>query len=280
MRIHSSLVLAVALSASLVCAENLTQANVEKAQAVIDAAVQAYGGEDKLSEMNTLIIEHETVNIAVGQSRSPEPPWDRNPASGVTAIDYGERVFVTRNSGTGGGFEFDNGTVIDGEDSYQLNFRAGTSALIAEPDFDTTSGPFMRITPALLVRQISDRAQNAYYLGEVEIDDDIFDVVGFSMAVGPAISLYFDRDTRLLKRSERVLPAFGLVEYRFNDYERVDGIPFNQLFEFYFNGDANLERRNLSTKVNAEIGKLAVVDETLLSVPAIVPDELSRQEIA
>ena len=143
MKIHLSLVLGGVLFASLVCAENFTEANVHKAQTVIDAAVQAYGGADRLSEMNTIIVEHETVNIAVGQSRNPEPPWDRNPGSGVTAIDYSEHVFVTRNSGTGGGFEFDNGTVINGEDSHQLNFRAGTSALIAEPDFDTTSGPFM-----------------------------------------------------------------------------------------------------------------------------------------
>lgn len=280
MKIHLSLVLGGVLFASLVCAENFTEANVYKAQTVIDAAVQAYGGADRLSEMNTIIVEHETVNIAVGQSRNPEPPWDRNPGSGVTAIDYSEHVFVTRNSGAGGGFEFDNGTVINGEDSHQLNFRSGTSALIAEPDFDTTSGPFMRITPALLVRQLRDRAQNAYYLGDVEIDENSYDVVGFSMAVGPAISLYFDKDTHMLTRSERVLPGFGLVEYRFNDYESVEGIPFNQEFQLYLNGDHNMDRTNLTTRVNKPVESLTVVDEGLVAIPAIVPDALSRQEVA
>ena len=165
-------------------------------------------------------------------------------------------------------------------DSYQLNFRAGTAAQIAEPDFDTTSGPFMRVTPALLVRQVRDRAQNAYYLGEVKADGGKYDVVGFSMAVGPAISLYFDKETHLITRSERVLPGFGLVEYRFKEYEQVDGVPFNQFFELYLNGDHNMDRKNLSTRVNVPVDKLTMVDEQLVSVPAIVPDGLERREVA
>lgn len=67
---------------------------------------------------------------------------------------------------TGGGFEGDNSTVINGEESFQLNFRAGTVARIAEPDYATTSGPFVRVTPALLVRTLKDREANAHYLGE------------------------------------------------------------------------------------------------------------------
>jgi hypothetical protein len=95
---------------------------------------------------------------------------------------------VTRNQGTAVGFEFNNATIINGEQSAQLDFRAGTHAKIAEPDFDTASGPFMRVTPALLVRQLHDRSQNAYYLGETTADDQLYDVVGFSMAVGPALN--------------------------------------------------------------------------------------------
>ncbi len=148
MKLNASLLLAGVLSASLVCAENLTQKNVEKAQGIIKAAVEAYGGADKLESINSITIEHKTEIVATGQSRKAAPPWDRNPTAGVDAIDIENDVFVTKNHGTGSGFEFNNATVINGEESYQLNFRAGTAAPIAEPDFNTTSGPFVRVTPA------------------------------------------------------------------------------------------------------------------------------------
>ena len=279
MKLNTSLLLVSALSASLVCAENLTQKNVAKAQAIIEAAVEAYGGTEKLDAINSVVIEHETENVATAQSRKAAPPWDRNSSAGVNAIDLGKEVFVTKNHGAGGGFEFNNATVINGEESYQLNYRAGTAALIAEPDFNTTSGPFIRVTAALLVRQIRERVQTAHYLGEVESDGRIHEVVSFSMEVGPAISLYFDKETHRLNRSERVLPNFGLVEYRFTDYKSIDGIPFNQKLEFFFNGDENFVRKNLKTKVNESFDALIKVDSKLERAAAVTPDPLSRQQI-
>jgi glyoxylase-like metal-dependent hydrolase (beta-lactamase superfamily II) len=279
MKVYASLLLAGVLSASLVCAENLTQKNVEKAQAIIEAAVEAHGGPEKLESVNSIVVEHETEIVATGQSRHAAPPWDRNPQAGIDAIDLENAVFVTRNHGTGGGFEFNNATVINAEESYQINYRAGTAAPIAEPDFDTTSGPFIRVTPALLVRQLSEHSRTAHFLGEAKVDGRTHDVVAFSMEVGPAISLYFDQETHRLHRSERVLPNFGLVEYRFSDYKSIDGIPFNQKFELFLNGDENMVRKNFNTKVNESFDDLTEVDSKLELAAAVTPDPLSRQQI-
>ena len=279
MKLNASLLLAGMLSASLVCAENLTQKNVEKARGIIEAAVEAYGGAEKLESINSLFIEHETENVATGQSRKAAPPWDRNQAAGVDALDIENEVFVTKNHGTGSGFEFNNATVINGEESYQLNFRAGTAAPIAEPDFNTTSGPFVRVTPVLLVRQLNERSQTARYMGEVESDGRTHEVVSFSMEVGPAISLYFDKETYQLHRSERVIANFGLVEYRFTEYQPVNGIPFNKKFELFLNGDENMVRKNLKTKVNESFDSLIKVDSTLERAAAVTPDPLGRQQI-
>ena len=109
---------------------------------------------------------------------------------------------------------------------------------------DTTSGPFVRVTPALLLRTLNDRSANAHYLGETKLDEKDYDVIGFSMTVGPAISMYFEKETHLLHRSERVFPGFGLVEYEFEDYAVADGIHFNQTFKLFLNGDPNIERKN------------------------------------
>ena len=275
-----SLLLAGTLASSLACAENFTQANTEKAKALIDAVVEAHGGDALLSDLDTLVIEQRTINYSVDQSLGTEPPWDESISEGFSAIDIDDEIFVTRANNNAGGFEADNSTIINGEDSYQLNHRAGTAARIAEPDFATTSGPFVRVTPALLVRTLKDREANAYFLGETTIDDVDYNIIGFSMTVGPAISLYIEKDTNLLRRSERVFPNFGLVEYRFDDYETRNAVPYNQKFTLLLNGDINLVRENKSIRINEPLDEMLEVPEAFASIPEVQNDPLSRQEIA
>jgi glyoxylase-like metal-dependent hydrolase (beta-lactamase superfamily II) len=275
-----SLVLAGGLASSLVCADNFTEANSAKANAVIDAAIEAHGPGGKLSDLGTLIVEFDRVVHSFGQSRGTEPPWDKGESSGFSAIDLDNSVFVTQATNSGGGFETHNGTIINADESYQLDFRAGTAAKISEPDLDTASGPFIRVSPPLLVRTLAERRSNAYYLGEAQVDGVDYDIVGFSMTVGPAISLYFDKDSHLLRRSERVFAGVGLVQYEFLDYEMIDGIAVNRKFNLYVNGDTNVEQRNRVAKVDKPLDRLLAVDSRLEATPEIQPDPLSRQEIA
>ena len=168
---------------------------------------------------------------------------------------------VEGNEGDGGGFEFHNGAIVGGDSSAQIDYRAKTVTPLGEPDYDNRSGPFKRVTPALLLRTLQDRADNAYYLGEVETDGVTFDLIGFSMPVGPAITLYFEKDTHLLRRSERVFAGFGLVEYRFDEYKNRSGIPFNKRFTLLLNGDTNLLRENLSVTMNAPVDEMLSLRE-------------------
>ena len=275
-----SLVLAGVLASSLVCADNFTETNVTKANAVIDAAIEAHGPDGTLADLRTLIVEFDRVVYSFGQSRGTEPPWDKSESRGVSAIDIEQSVFATHGTNSGGGFETHNGTIIGAEKSYQLDYRAGTAAEIAEPDFDTTSGPFVRVSPPLLVKILDERRANAYYLGEVRVDGKDYDVIGFSMTVGPAISLYFDKESHLLHRSERIFASVGLVEYEFLDYEMINGIAVNRTFNLYVEGDANVEQSNVVARVNEPLADLLKVDARLQKVPEIQPDPLSRREIA
>ncbi len=279
MRKILSLALLCALTASLAHAENFTEKNTTKAREIIDAAIAAHGGEALLDELQTVIIETHTINHSVDQSRGTDAPWDTSVADSIDAIDVENNIFVTSNKGSGGGFENHSTTIINGEESYQLNLRAGTVSKIAEPDFDNTSGPFVRVTPALLLRTLKAREANAHYLGSTEIDDVDYNIIGFSMTVGPAISLYFEEGTNFLRRSERVFPGFGLVEYRFDDYIEKDDVPYNQSFTLYLNGDVNLERSIKSVRVNESIDEFLEVPETLVSIPEQQADPLTRQEL-
>lgn len=259
-------------------AQNLTQTNRDKTNKIIEQAVAAYGG-DRLEEIKSIVRYNKDTNYATGQSLKAEPPWDQNSSEGFAAVDFENGRFANRASGEGGGFEFDNGTIIDGEASVQMNFRAGTVAPLSAPDFDTTSGPFIRVTPALLVKQLQEHSRTAHYLGETELEGRTQNVVGFSMRVGPAISLYIDKETNLLSKSERVLPGFGLVEYRFADFENIEGVPFNKKFFLYLNGDLNLDRTVTKTKINTALDKYMKPDKRLTQIAAVEPVPLSRQKI-
>lgn len=284
MQIKSGMTLGALLAASLVCAElsaqTITEKNAEKARAVIDAAVQAHGGDLGLDAVRTMIVEHDSTGYAVGQSRGTEAPWDEQETDGLDAIDFDNEVFYTYNEFNGGGFQARNATIVNGDDSYQINHRVGTVQRVAEPDYDTTSGPFIRVTATALVKTLSGRAGNAYFLGEETIDNVDYDVIGFSMEVGPAISLYFDKKEHLLRRSERVLPNFGLVRYEFADYEEQDGVPYATTFRFYFNDDLNILRRSTDVRINEPLDTLLALDADLMEIEELTPDPLTRQEVA
>jgi glyoxylase-like metal-dependent hydrolase (beta-lactamase superfamily II) len=260
-------------------AESLPLQSVNRAGEVIDAAVEAHGGSEKLSGLKTLVQKTEFINYRTGQSRKPGPPYDESRTSNFNAIDLENDIFVSRNTGEGGGYVFDRGVIINGENSWQLNHRSGTAAPIAEPDFDTRSGPLIRVTPALLLKQLQERRAQSNWLGEAEIEGRMHDVITLVMAVGPALGLYIDQETHLLTRMERVLPPFGQIEYRFMDYAMIDGLAFNQKFRLYANGEDNLVIKNKDLQLNGSLDEYLQVPGGLQKVAAVGPDELGTHEV-
>jgi len=260
-------------------AESLPLTSVNKAGEVIDAAIEAHGGAEALNGLQTLVQKSEFTNFATGQSRKPGPPYDQSQLMNMYAIDLEKDIFVARNKGEGGGFVFDQGNIINGENSWQLNHRSGTAAPVAEPDFHTRSGPFVRVTPALLMKQLQARRQQSNWLGETEIEGRMHDVITLVMEVGPALGLYIDQESHMLTRMERVLPPFGQIEYHFLDYNMINGIAFNQKFRLYANGEDNLIIDVRKTEVNVPLDKLLDVPADLRRVAAITPDEMNSQEV-
>ena len=266
------------LASGSLIAESLPLQSVNKAGVVIDAAIEAHGGE-AISNLNTLVQKADFTTFATGQSRKPGPPYDKGWTANFNAIDLENDIFVARNKGAGGGYDFDQGVIINGDNSWQLNYRSGTAAPLVEPDFNTQSGPFTRVTPALLMKQLQTRRNTSNWLGEVDIDGRMHDVITLVMETGPALGLYIDQESHMLSRMERVLPPFGQIEYHFLDYTMVDGIAFNQKFRLFANGDDNMAIDIKETRVNALLDDYVSVPENLKKVAAIAPDELSTQEI-
>ena len=270
------------LATSFVSAEETLPLNaVNRANEVIDAALEAYGGAEAIKNLNSVARKSHFTTWATNQSRAPGPPWDENEQKSFSAIDFENETFVGKNKGSGNGFNFNGSQIIKGEEGWQVSYRAGTVTPIAEPDFNTTSGPFVRVTAPLLIKQLQNRRNTSHWLGQVDFNGRPHDVITLVMEVGPALSLYFDKETHLLSRSERVLPPFGQVDYRFTNYETIDGIPFSKTFKLYVNDEPNVFIDIQSTAVNQSIAEFAAVPDNLewVEVAPPPPVDVEVQEV-
>ena len=89
---------------------------VNRAGEVIDAALEAYGGAEAISNLNSVARKSHFTTWATNQSRSPGSPWDDNEQMIFSAIDFENQTFVGKNKGSGGGFDFNAKQIIKGED--------------------------------------------------------------------------------------------------------------------------------------------------------------------
>lgn len=271
MRIALALLLTILSAAA--SAQNLTEASLEKARTVLERAAEAYGGADKLSALQSVESTYVTTTHAANQSLTPGAPWDKGQLEGLEAVDVGGERMFRYAIGEGGGFEFENARLIqDGKDT-QANFRAGRATKQDAPEFVQAAGPTLRVTPTMLLKEMLERPNTIHHLGEQLINDVGHDALVLVMQSGPAITLYVSQDSGLITRSERFLPGFGQVEYRFDDYRPVDGVMFNYVFDLYVNNEPSLERRieRISTEVDfdAYTGVISAVE--VREVPTLPP---------
>jgi glyoxylase-like metal-dependent hydrolase (beta-lactamase superfamily II) len=278
--LYTAVAAALLLSGTAIAEDTIPLNAVNKANAVIDSAIEAYGGAEAIQNLNSVARKSHFTTWATNQSRTPGAPWDENELENFQAIDFENETFVGRNKGEQGGFEFNGGQIIKGEEGWQLDFRGGTVTNMASPDFNNSSGPFIRVTAPLLVKQLQERRQTSHWLGETDFDGRPHDVITLVMEVGPALSLYFDKETHLLSRSERVLPPFGQVDYRFSDYREVDGIPFANDFKLYVNDQPNIYIEYASITVNQPLDTFTAIPADLDRIEGIAqPTEVELQEV-
>ncbi len=260
--------------------ESIPLSAVNRAAEVIDRAIEAHGGAKTLRDIKTVSQRSRFKNFASFQSRRPGPPWDVSYTDNFYAVDFENETAFTSNKGEGSGFITDAATLISPDENVNIDRRAGTVTPIAQPDFNTTVGPFVRITPPLLVRTLMMRRHTSNWLGEAEVNDAPADIVSLVMEVGPALFLYIDRKSGLLVKAERVLAPFGQVEYHYLDYQTVNGLPVNRAFELFANGEPNLTIELEPLVINQPIANYLKVPKDLTRVARFTPDPLKSYKLA
>ena len=67
--------------------------------------------------------------------------------------------------------------------------RFEAAAGIAEPDYDTNSGPTIRVTPALIMKQLMARRQTSHWLGLDVHDVGLYREEGVPVPLAPGMVL-------------------------------------------------------------------------------------------
>jgi glyoxylase-like metal-dependent hydrolase (beta-lactamase superfamily II) len=242
-RVIAGLILAAAAAGS--AAEGTLSAGLAsqaRAREVLDAAVQAIGGEAALRSLRTVRRDYLEDWVDVGQGQRP---WNGSPdtealpphagfddSEGLSFLDYaGDRYYESIR-------------YADSPNDYAVILDIGTPErafqtiqYVREQPFfqehpaeerETQRNQRFRRHPEGLLRMALERIDTLLWLGQVEEYGERLDVIAFADPAGNQQLLYFDEGNHRLLRAEtrRGHPVYGdaTSDTVYSDYRRVGGL--------------------------------------------------------
>lgn len=207
-----------------------TLASYRRARAVLDSAIAAHGGLQRLAGLRSLSMRHDGMSHWRNQSPSARPPWATTATRGRLVLDFaGQRALWENQTQFPGGFH---------NHSRQLVAQSGgwSASLIERRWFsqdDATGNQrrnLMRRLPAWNLLTALERAPQLRYQGAATVAGRPHDVILYAAAEnGTQVALYVDRRTRLLSKLEQLVTdaqvGDAAFEIAYLDYRPVAGIP-------------------------------------------------------
>src|SRR5579875_1467176 len=189
----------------------------EDAQTILDKAIQAHGGEAKLSKLKTMSSKAKGKGTIVGAEMAFTLDtcwqWPDRLKNAVTLTVIRPATFIE---------------AIAGDNSWSCYDGKPSSLDVIKQDELRTQAHVRRLL--LLTPLRKDNSYELTVLGETRVNDR--PAVGICVACPGErdVKLYFDTDTRLLVKVEwRALDKYGqkevVYEDIFSDYQEIDGVP-------------------------------------------------------
>lgn len=259
-------------------AANFTQENVQKSQEIIAKTMDAYGGAEKIRDLQQVKVIYDVTNTAVGQSRKPGPPWDENKRQRTTAFDFVKQQTVSSFNGENAGLPFAGVNIVNGENSANLDSILKTKNSVQGANFDIAAGGSLRSNGTFLVKRLQQFSGSARYLGEIELNKRPHQLLSFTMTGGPALTLYIDKESHLISKNERVVGNF-LVEYYFTDYKKVDGIMFPFTNSYTVDGLPAQTFVATGYEVNKPFDNMLKIPDDYIELAAALPTEIKTHPL-
>lgn len=273
------------IAAGLWACLTLTDARAEvfldaytKAQPVISRMVEAYGGAEVITSINTVYFKEDNTVYQRYQSRRLGPPFDTVPT--MTEIAYDK---ATGNFFADFGGQFPTRQIVNGDDTLQIDM----TRMVATPPpapIDPSTHFIHRVVPALMAARIYQRAQNVTWAGQSRINGRVHDALSVSWDTGQVYMVHVDTETGLIRRYDILFPDFvagdTLAESYFEDYKNVDGIPTPQRRWQQMAGQMTFDARLVKIEYNGDVSGMFDLPADMQAVDAPPAPEQKLRELS
>jgi len=249
-------VLVILAGPSSASAESPSLESYTKARTVIDAAVAAAGGAERLNGIEGLTLVTSGTTWARNQSPKVGKPFQAVPQDGRVILDLaGNRLLVEFKGGFPGGV-YANRTVITDDEKFVLDLRGRT--IQNNDTLDPANFDFWhRLFPPLMLRRAVQQAASLHYLGTTELDGKPQHLVSFAWNNGLTPTIYIDAGSHMVSKYELLFPdnltGDAVSELSFPGFRKVDGIQVPTGCTQHIAGDKTAEIRYTDVTINGAI---------------------------
>jgi glyoxylase-like metal-dependent hydrolase (beta-lactamase superfamily II) len=259
-----SVVLLGPMASSTVAATSFTTDAYAQAREVLDAALEASGGADRINALKSVSWEQKGTLYARNQSPRNEKPFAANTQESRSILDLENGWLVSENTNRFPTFVFSNRTIIKGDEKYAVNLVNRTFQ--PNENLEAVNFGFMhRLFPPLMLRKALQQATSLRRLGSTDLAGRPHEVLTFAWDNGQAVTLFIDAKSHLLTKYELLFPdaltGDAAAEIWFQDYRELDGLQVPSGFTWYLAGDLIGELEYDSVKIDQP------VDEMVYAVP-------------
>jgi glyoxylase-like metal-dependent hydrolase (beta-lactamase superfamily II) len=207
-----------------------------RARAVLDKAIRAHGGEEKLRGIDDATIEYSGRQWMAYQSPTLTKPWNTQRTQSRVIYDMRNRRIRRDNVARYPlDFAFYNRSVVTDTGGFGIDpTRGGTGDIffrIPRQAWDQSRQGMPREIPGLMLLALRERAPALRSLGQTVERGRRFDVITAAEPDGGQLTLYIDGTTSLLSRTETirgdVVDGDMVVSVTFDRYRDVGGLPMH-----------------------------------------------------
>lgn len=250
------------------------------AQPVIQRAVDAYGGVERLRGLVSMRFRSEGTIYQRYQSRVPGPPFD--------ALDGNEHAYLLdlaggRLRGDFFGPVLSNSLIIRDDSTYAVDLLRETWTV--RPGAPDLNAHFVqRIVPALLALKLYHRSRSVTLAGTSTLDGETHDVIAVAWDDGSLYMVHVARSTGLISRYDILVPdqvaGDTVAENYFSDYRDVDGIPFPMRRWQQIGGQISLDFRTTEVDLAPDLAGQFDIPADYAELPNPAPPATALREIA
>lgn len=277
--------LVLALSAERLPAQATTMVESNaRARAVVDRALEVYGGRDRVRAMSrqfTWVLEGELVhrNQSPSASQLVTTPFVMVLAGNLDA----GRLRVDRVGSYPGGFNWRNLDVLDSGKTRAANIGMGTVVITQAADMANYQAQMERI-PQMVLARLDAQRRGLLWSGEVTRDGQAYNVIEAPVNATTIGRYYFLKSSGLLTDMERLIgddyEGDAIVRIRLTDYRSQDGTMVPGTIEQQIAGTPTLRvRPTVVVLAQAPAESLFTLPAGLVDTPRQPPAEPAFDQV-